>query len=303
MPHESKTRFLAQLAARFPDARKMPNTQSLYELGGGARIYIRYSKLHPGKRTFYGLRQADLRELEGRVSVICFLWDNQEEPVLVPFKYFEEVFSSLAPASDGQFKVQVYPDQEGTEMYVANAGRFNVESYVGWNETNDIAATTGEQWNSQLRHNQVQTLLAAIGAKKGHDVWVPMNDRAAMDWALTSEVRIQSRFVCAGLAKCEAIASEVDVVWLRRGSGEPTALFEVEHSTPVYSGLLRFNDVHLVWPSLRPRFTIVANDLRRSLFTRQINRPTFTASGLSESCTFLDYANVYEWHHRLSTKP
>jgi hypothetical protein len=75
-------------------------------------------------------------------------------------------------------------------------------------------------------------------------------------------------------------------------------LFEVEHSTTIYSGLLRFNDIHLAMPALHPRFSIVAEDARRSHFVRQVSRPTFTTSGLNELCTFLDYANVWRWYRR-----
>jgi len=77
------------------------------------------------------------------------------------------------------------------------------------------------------------------------------------------------------------------------------ALFEVEHSTPIYSGLLRFNDVHLIAPIPISKFTIVSNDARRSLFARQVNRPTFKTSGLTELCTFLEYVDVFGWHKRI----
>jgi hypothetical protein len=59
-----------------------------------------------------------------------FSWD--EQPLFVPYSEFEAVFADLNPASDGQYKVQVYQQGKGTELYVANAGRFNVESYMGW---------------------------------------------------------------------------------------------------------------------------------------------------------------------------
>ena len=78
--------------------------------------------------------------------------------------------------------------------------------------------------------------------------------------------------------------------------------FEIEHSTPIYSGLLRFNDVRVLMPTLQTRFTVVANDSRRLRFTSQVNRPTFRASQLSELCSFFDYANVFEWHKRLFGK-
>ena len=131
MPKDVKQLLLNELRERFGSIKKLPNSQSLFEIGNQARIYVRYSKLHPNNRTFYGLRQTDLRQLEGHQSLICFLWDSQKEPLLIPYRDFEEVFATLIPASDGQFKAQVYPQEEGTELYIANAGRFNVESYFG----------------------------------------------------------------------------------------------------------------------------------------------------------------------------
>jgi hypothetical protein len=133
------------------------------------------------------------------------------------------------------------------------------------------------------------------------DVWVPPGDRQRLDWSLTS--RFESRDVVAyGFDAVRSVLQEVDVVWIQKGSSDLKALFEVEHSTPIYSGLLRFNDIHLVAPSLRPRFSIVANDVRRDLFVRQLNRPTFRVSGLSELCTFLEYVNVLGWFNRVKSQ-
>lgn len=133
MANPVKQRFLDSLTARFGALPKLEGSQSLFEIGkGNARVYVRYSKKHGRNQTFYGLRQTDLRQLEGHPSVLCFLWDGQEEPLLVPFCEFEEVFNALCPASDGQFKAQVYEEPQGAELYIATAGRFSAESYFGW---------------------------------------------------------------------------------------------------------------------------------------------------------------------------
>lgn len=108
LPANLRTAFVAEMERRYGAIRKLPLTQSLFELGNGkCRVYIRYSKLHPRSQTFFGLRREDLRRLEGHAAFIAFLWDGQTEPLLVPFAEFEEVFAESQPASDGQFKVQV----------------------------------------------------------------------------------------------------------------------------------------------------------------------------------------------------
>ena len=112
MAKEVKIRFLKELSTRSPSLRKLPRSQSLYNIAdGAARIYIRYSKRHPGNRTFYGLRKQDLRELEGHPSFICFLWDEQIDPLIIPFAEYEEIFHATRPAPDGQYKV--HPGKAG----------------------------------------------------------------------------------------------------------------------------------------------------------------------------------------------
>lgn len=299
MPKPVKEAFLEELKRRFPSLKKSVSSQSLFEVPeNSSRIYIRYSKIHPGNRTFFGLRQADLRWLEGHRGLICFLWDKQPEPLLIPHDAFEDVFASVAPAQDGQYKVQVFPNLSTTELYIANAGRFSVDSYYGWNELNFVVDSTTSIQANALTHAQVQTLLGAIGFIKGNDIWYPQSNRASLDWGITQKFPLH-KSLPDRFKPIEPILSEVDVIWMKRGAGDLAALYEVEHSTTIYSGLLRFNDVHLVSPELHPRFSIVSNEIRRGLYVRRLNRPTFKRSGLAEICTFMQYENVLEWHNRL----
>src|SRR6266513_5262000 len=128
MVNQLKPPLLAELKRRYGTLRKLDATQSLYEIGdGAARVYIRYSKLHRRNQGFYGLRKNDLEKLEGRPSVICFLWPGQLEPLFIRFEEYEEIFRSYTPAKDGQYKALIYPQAEGTEIMLPKAGRFNVE--------------------------------------------------------------------------------------------------------------------------------------------------------------------------------
>jgi len=140
--------------------------------------------------------------------------------------------------------------------------------------------------------------MAGIGHLKGYDVWVPDGDVGRLDWSLTCRFPLRPT-IPTGFDPVRAILAEIDVIWVASGRNTVEGLYEIEHSTPVYSGLLRFNDILLTDPSLS-RFSIVSNDTRRDLFSRQLFRPTFRKSGLSEVCSFLEYANVLEWHQRIS---
>jgi hypothetical protein len=303
MANQLKPTLLAELKRRYGKLRKLDATQSLYEIGNGAaRVYIRYSKLHQRNQGFFGLRKDDLQKLEAIPSVICFLWPGQTEPLFIRFEDYEEIFRSCMPAKDGQYKAVIYPQTEGTEIVLAKAGRFNVEGNFGYAVVDNLLDSAKLQKIPDLTHRQVQTMLGAVGTAKGFDVWIPTKDRSGLDWSLGT--RFECRAELPGsFDSIKSVLQEVDVIWLHRGSSNMGTLFEVEHSTPIYSGLLRFNDVHLIAPTAVSRFTIVSNDARRALFARQVNRPTFRTSGLSELCTFLEYVDVFGWYGRIKRAP
>lgn len=298
MSNLPKLKVLDDLQRRFGEIRKLKGSESLFVVGKeAARVYFRYSKVHDRGRTFFGLRKVDLRRLEGHNSYICFLLDNNSQPLFVPYADFEEVFANAEPASDGQYKVQLLTRTSTLELYVSRQGHFNVEGYVGLESIEPSMEAQLMRDVQALSHSQVQTLLAGIGHAKGHDVYIPEYDIGKLDWSLTKDFSLRRR-VPEGFDQARGILSEIDVVWIASGRNHIEGLYEIEHSTSVYSGLLRFNDVLLTDPHVS-QFSIVSNDSRRELFSRQIFRPTFRKSGLAELCSFLEYSNVLAWHQRL----
>ena len=296
MANTVKINFLAEIKERYGNFKKLNTSLSLFDIGE-TRIYIRYSKVHGKDKTFYGLRDIDLKELEGKNSIIVFLWDNQKEPLFIPFGEFEEVFNYSKVASDGQYKAQVYLREDGIEFYVAGGGKFNVESFMGWKNLEKQIDKNKIIDLPDLSHFQIQTFLGFIGVSKGYNIWVPHSDRARMDWNLAPKFSFRKELPIM-YENIFEIVNEIDVIWLKKGTNQINSLFEVEHSTPIYSGLLRFNDFFLVTKEKKLKFNIVSNDERRSLFTKQINRPTFQVSGLGETCNFLEYKDVFGWFER-----
>ena len=94
---------------RASEPKRLGRSRSLFEIGDGqAFVYVRYSRVHPKGATFYGLREEDLRELEGRTAFIALLWDGQTEPLLLPLAEFG-LFDESEAAADGQFKAAGVP--------------------------------------------------------------------------------------------------------------------------------------------------------------------------------------------------
>jgi len=292
--------IIKRIEADFGMLKRIGTGNSLYLIESiDTLIYFRYSKLTINKtndRGFFGLRSEDIKLCQGHNAFICFINDKNKEPILIPFKHFEYEFGLCPPSSDGQYKVLSFKKKYGTELYLANVGKYNVDAYYGLSQLYTINKTKIQM--PELSHSDVQSLLGAIGIKKGYHLWYPENDRLKIDDRLIdiSKVRPQLPNYSSDIAN---IISEVDVIWL--DGTKPVSYFEVEHTTPIYSGLLRFNDI-LLSIAGADNFNIVAPNERESKFSREIRRPTFRQNKLIDKVSFLDYQNVYEWYGGLYEK-
>lgn len=282
----------------FGKLKKIGNGNSLFEISSnGALIYFRYSKLTKKNNLssgFYGLRQEDIKLFYGKKSFICFVWDSFDDPVLIPFSNYEYDFGLFPPSSDGQYKAHIIFKNYATEFYLANVGKFNVDSFIGLNQLYAISKTKLSL--PSLSHSQIQSLIGAIGIKKGYELWFPDSDKTKMDNTIIDISKIMNKLPTFN-SEIDSIITEIDVIWL--DNKKPISFFEVEHSTPIYSGLLRFNDVLLTVSGV-DNFNIVANNERQGKFSREIRRPTFRQYNLIDKVTFLDYENIYNWYFNLT---
>jgi type II restriction enzyme len=138
-------------------------------------------------------------------------------------------------------------------------------------------------------HTEIQGKLRDIGVHEGFDVWVadrgiPYADGLLGEGCLTDLPVVAPE-------RTRVAMRNIDVIWFRSGTGIPDRLYEIENSTTVYSGLLRFNDVMIDYP-LERTFIVGGDDRTRRKFEREIQRRTFEKSGLSLVTKYLDYEAI-----------
>lgn len=145
-------------------------------------------------------------------------------------------------------------------------------------------------------HTQMQALLLHLGHGMGMNVWVARNDRSR-EWrgrklgdypGLLDILPIQFDDATRGTIEL------IDVLWLKKNT--IVAAFEVEHSTSIYSGLLRMADLISLQPNISIPLYIVAPDERREKVMREINRPTFArlSSPLPDFCRYISFKILQE---------
>ena len=96
----------------------------------------------------------------------------------------------------------------------------------------------------------------------------------------------------AGLDTQTRYVENIDVVW--KEEFRIDAAFEIENSTAIYSGLLRFADLTLVAPNTTYPLFVVAPQEKRNRLIQQLKRPVFRQMRLHEKVRYLSYESIDE---------
>lgn len=150
------------------------------------------------------------------------------------------------------------------------------------------------------RHLQLQYQIADWGLKNGYRVHIAINDKKKIKEKLSNILNDIPKFHSDEIVK---IAKRIDVLFFEKERNILTHAFEVEHTTDIYSGLLRLNDIVVSYPADNVKFFIISKEKNEEKFNRELERPSFNLLRKLE-CSFLNYKEVdEEWKEILNRKP
>lgn len=150
-------------------------------------------------------------------------------------------------------------------------------------------------------HDEIQWKLIKLGKAAGNDVWIPKNDQNKI-----FEDKLFRDFVLKefepGLDIPKPIQN-IDCVW--RYGFQIKSAFEIEHSTTIYSGILRLSDLKCMAPNSNYPLIIVAPRDVKPRVRDQVRRPTFSNPylKLNEAIRFLSYEIIREIDQKFSDVP
>lgn len=139
-------------------------------------------------------------------------------------------------------------------------------------------------------HVKMQWKLASLGLKAGEKIWVPVSDQGKLRKVYEFN-EFESEFA-SGIDLPKSYVENIDVVW--KEEFRIDAAFEIENTTAIYSGLLRFADLTILAPNTTYPMFIVAPAEKRSRVRDQLLRPAFRRLDLRQRVKFLPYEAVDE---------
>jgi len=150
-------------------------------------------------------------------------------------------------------------------------------------------------------HTEIQGWLRDLGRALGFAVWVAANDRgrAYADGRLAEGCLDSLPRALAEGPGGEAVRL-IDVIWINPSDERVAAAFEVEHTTSIYSGIVRLLDLALGSSAEAARgLYLVAPDQREADVRAQLGRPAFSRVG-ELRVRFLPYSELEQHRHSMA---
>ena len=136
-----------------------------------------------------------------------------------------------------------------------------------------------KQGEGDRTHSEIQAWLRDIGHALGYDVWIAANDRGRLHEGVPLGAGCLASLPPSITTSTGGDAIRlIDVLWLEPKGDSVAAAFEVEHSTSIYSGIVRMLDLALSGSDLHTTagLFLVAPDARESEVRAQLARPAFS---------------------------
>jgi hypothetical protein len=259
-------------------------------------------------------QKARRRKLQpARAPYLLSAWWHLQEPEKWPIFYQSgrnvlELERAYLPEGDPVDDYFAFRRVFQSLAHELGLGSWQCEHLLGWREKKsvstanieapvveptDVAADDAEDTDESCdvadeapaTHVQIQWLLARIGQKVGCEVWIAKNDQSKC-W---NDQQLGGMSVAAlpslGLDDhSQKLISLIDLVWLK--GKHVVAAFEVEHTTSIFSGLLRLSDLVVECPNLNFPLYIVAPEHRLDRVRKQLSRPTFQELELHRRCAY-----------------
>ena len=189
----------------------------------------------------------------------------------------------------------------GSGRYSAPPRGDDAQGLAAWEEdlsrVREESAAAAKQWaaarESDTTHTQIQGWLRDLGKRLGFSVWIASNDRGRAHEGGQLGDGCLTELLPSAMGSADAVRL-IDVVWVESSTQKVAAAFEVEHSTSIYSGIVRMLDLALgTEVGAASTLFLVAPDNRRDDVAAQLRRPAF--SRVSElGIRYLPYSQLQQ---------
>jgi len=189
----------------------------------------------------------------------------------------------------------------GSGRYPAPPRELDDEALAKWEDDLAQVRADSDRANREIQkahdqdhtHTEIQGWLRDMGKAVGFEVWIASNDvnRPYAGGRLADGCLPRLSETLKKNPSFDAIRL-IDVLWVDATTGRVIAAFEVEHTTSIYSGILRMSDLALGMKHDGLSLYVVAPDAREADFWDQLKRPAFSRDADRLDVHFIAYSEL-----------
>lgn len=169
---------------------------------------------------------------------------------------------------------KVYPLDEQDKKKLATHTVNRPDKVVTLSVPEKTVAEVEEPEAETRESTKIQALIAQFGARMGLSIWIPRGDRGRVLKERKDQGQLLERLPLNYDDTTLRTIEQIDILWLKGRS--IVRAFEVEHTTAVYSGILRMANLLALQPNMSIKLHIVAPETKREKVFQEIRRPVFS---------------------------
>lgn len=226
------------------------------------------------------IREFTDQELRDQFSI------SEKQLTRVVGKYRDEIYPPKPEPEPEDVEKEVVEAVAEPELTTAPEAQEHAEA------ESDVDEDEEKDEESKRKHTEIEYKLLWLGDTLGLSVWVATDDRKkSYEGIALSDLPGVLSFLPSNIrAKTPQSIERIDVLWLH--DNNIVAAFEVEHKTSIDSGLLKMSDMLVAMAGTAILTFIVAPNRRLDEARKKMNRPTFKATGQTDSCRFIPYSDL-----------
>lgn len=194
-------------------------------------------------------------------------------------KYKTELSNDLGAISGLCFEIGTQKMLIGSDDYLSEIERNKFEKSIEKRQREIEVEKMEESLHSEMQYH-----LLKIGSSLGFDVTPAINDKSkSFNGTNFSFISLQKFPELPTDKETQNTIKLIDVLWFKKGTSNIIGAFEVEKSTSIYSGILRFSDLYFSIADGDEVVYIIIPDNREKDVVMQLSRPVIRNSKISIS--------------------
>lgn len=201
-------------------------------------------------------------------------------------KEIMEILEEIGEPTDGKWRLKV-------EKIQRQASLIDISK--------ELPIVKFDMQNERKNHTEVIFALANLGKLAGFKIWIGKKEQGQKYHTIfLKEICDYEELPILELKReARQIIEQIDIIWFKKD--DPVAAFEIENSTNVQTGIMRFVNLIRKEPKIASKLYIISPDSRKSKVEKELKNPAFIGDPIyiEKKVRYILYSNFMSMYNSI----